>query len=389
MKIEGRRIHLTGSADACTPDPLLRYAHGLVDNLVRTLASVGATFLVGVGKEPLARPEDGNSPAIIFDWTVLAAAHDCLRNGEATAVGPQGRLVAVVVTEKTESQIPGNRRDLWHDLRDADAVKPEYTEPGWTSGAIRRIRQEQLGDILIALSGGEGTEHLAELYAGAGKPVIPLDLTIGSSTRDGSGGAARLALEARAHPERFVRFADPDAGAVLLGRTATRQGQAPVGEVVTAVTDLILALESPSAFYVRLLNEAEPEYEAVERFFRRVVDPTVTKLGYRSIEIGRGRNDYAWMNEAIFDRLHYSGVAVVDLTGLRPNCFMEYGYALGRAQRVIVTAQKGTRLPFDTSAIDCHFWAGDADDAARIAGFENYWRDNIDRPPLVKPRGLL
>lgn len=389
MKIGGRRIHLAGSANAGTPDHLLCYAHDVVDKLVRRLATAGATFLVGIGKEPLARPHDPGSPAIIFDWTALAAAHDCLRNGAAAAAGPQGRLIAAIATEKTEGQIPASRRNIWGDLRAAGAVKLEYTEPGWVSGAVRRIRQAQLGDILVALSGGEGVEHLAQLYAAAGKPVIPLDLDLGSSTGDGFGGAARLAREARAHPERFVRLADPDAAADLLARTSTRHGQAEVGEVVAAVTDLILVLEPPSAFYVRLLNDAEPEYAAVERFFRHVVDPTVAQLGYWAIEMGRGATDYAWMNEAIFDSLHYSGVAVVDLTGLRQNCFMEYGYALGRAQRVIVTAQKGTRLPFDTSAIDCHLWPDDADDDARIAAFEEYWRRNIDRPPLVKPRGLL
>ncbi|HSH82163.1 MAG TPA: hypothetical protein VLA19_26855 [Herpetosiphonaceae bacterium] len=313
MKIKGRRVHLAGSADAATPDPLLRYAHDVIDKLVRTFAAAGATFLVGVGKEPPARLDDSTSPSIIFDWTALAAAHECLCSGDVAADGPQGRLIAALVTEKTDRQIPTGRRDLWRGLRHAGAVKLEYTEPGWVSGAVRRIRQAQLGDILIGLSGGEGVEHLAQLYVAAGKPVIPLDLAIGSSMHDGSGGAARLARAARAHPTRFVHLADPDAAADLLARTATQQGQAEVSEVVAAVMDLILALEPPSAFYVRLLNDAEPDYEAVERFFRRVVDPTVARLGYRTIEMGRGVNNFAWLNEAIFDRLHYSSVAVVDL----------------------------------------------------------------------------
>ena len=112
MKIEGRRIHLAGSADAGTPNHLLRYAHDVVDTLVRRLAKAGATFLVGVGKEPLAWPDDPASPAIIFDWTALAAAHDCLRNGSA-AVGPQGRLIAAIAMEKTEGQILISIRANW------------------------------------------------------------------------------------------------------------------------------------------------------------------------------------------------------------------------------------------------------------------------------------
>ena len=239
------------------------------------------------------------------------------------------------------------------------------------------------------MSGGQGVEHLAELYALSGKPVIPLDLDLGSSANDGSGGATRLAQKALEHPERFVRLADPGAAAGLLTRVSTRGGREDISEVVTAISDLIRALAPPSAFYVRLLNDSYEDYDSVERFFRGVVDPAVDQLGYRPIEMGRNSNEYAWINEAIFDSLHHSAVAIVDLTGLRNNCLMEYGYALGRAQRVILTARKGTLLPFDTQAIDCHMWEDDVEDTERIAQFQEYWRRNIDRPPLVKPRELL
>ncbi len=58
MRIEGRRIHIAGSADKDTPEHLLRYAHELVATLVQELSKEGATFLVDVGKEPLSRPDD-------------------------------------------------------------------------------------------------------------------------------------------------------------------------------------------------------------------------------------------------------------------------------------------------------------------------------------------
>lgn len=389
MEIRGRRIHIVGSAAPEASDALLRYAHELVEGLVRSLGRAGATFVVGVGKEPLARPEDSSSPSVIFDWTALVTLHELLLDERVAAAGPQGRLVSTVVTHKTEGQIPEHWRKVWRGLKDAGAVKMEFTEHGWTAGAVRRERQAQQGDILIALSGGQGVEHLAQLYALAGKPVIPLDLDLGASTHDGSGGAARLAKRALTHPERFARFKDPDVAAVLLARTSTRGGTADLPEVIVAVSDVIRSLEPPSAFYVRLLNEEHKEFMDVERFFRYVVTPTVESLGYSPVEVGRDASEYAWMNEAIFDSLHHSAVAIVDLTGLRNNCFMEYGYALGRQQKVILTARRGTNLPFDTSAIDCHQWEEAANDEKRIASLEGYWRRNIDRPPLVKPRELL
>lgn len=388
MEIEGRRIHIAGSAARDTDHELLGYAHELVRELVRSLGKEGATFALGVGGEPLADPGNENAPAAIFDWTALSTLHDLLDDSRVKAQSLEGRLVSTVATHKTEDQIPESRRSIWRGLRDADAVRLDYTRTGWTFGGVRREMQARQGDILVALSGGQGVEHLAQAYVASGKPVIPLDLNLGSSTNDGSGGAARLATEALTRPDRLLKVGDPEAAADLLSRTSTRNGDAPVQDIVSAVRRLILALEPPSTFYVRMLDESDPEFEHVERFFRYVVDPTVKKLGYSSNEMGRGATEQVWMNKAIYDALHRSSSVIVDFTGLRNNCFMEYGYALGRRLPVMLTARKGTKLPFDTSAIECHFWDDGPDDEMRIFKFEHYWRRNKDRSPLVEQMEL-
>ena len=388
MQIAGRRIHIAGSAAPDTDETIIRYAHQLIDVLVRELAQRGATFAVGVGKEPLVRLDDPSSPAILFDWTALAAVYACLANGDAQPV-PQGRLVATVATSKTDRQIPDARRPIWTGLNDAGAVTVEYAKPGWASGAYRRAELSRLGDVLLILGGGEGVEHLAQLYAATQKPIIALDLDIGASTGDGSGGARRLAEQSRSDPAPFVRLSDPAAAGSLLGDLTTRQGSRPIKEVAAAVIKLIEALAPPTAFYVRLINPSVSGFATVERFFRNVVDPVVTGFGYESIEMGRGPNPYAWMNQAIFDSLHHSAVVVVDLTGLRPNCFMELGYALGHAQRVIVTARSGTRLSFDAAMLETHSWSPNHQDERRIDRFRDYWERNIDRPPLVGPREVI
>jgi hypothetical protein len=389
MRIIGRRIQISGSSAPDTNDQYLRYAHELLASLVRALSKEGANFILNVGDEPLARPDDRSSPSIIFDWTGLATVSECLKEGIAHPKGLQGRLITSVVTHKSQSKIPASRQALWKGLETVDAVKLEFANPGWSSGAIRRTRQSELGDILIALSGGEGTEHLAQLYALAGKPVIPLDLALGSSKGDGSGGAARLAEESLTYPDRFVRVSDPHAAAALFARLATYKGRTEPAKVAQAVVELIQALESPRAFYVRLMNTTLAEYSAVEDFFRKVVDPVIEQLGYTPLEVDRGKNTHAWINEAIFDGLHYSSIAVVDLTGLRNNCFMELGYALGHAQQVMITAIEGTRLPFDAQMIEAHVWSPSSDPQERIKAFQAYWQRNSERPPLVKPRGLL
>jgi hypothetical protein len=200
------------------------------------------------------------------------------------------------------------------------------------SGAVRRRRQAQLGDILIAISGGEGVEHLAQEFANRGKHIIPLDLDLGASCRDGSGGGGKLFGEALKNPSLFFTVAPEQSASGLLDRTRTRGGTALQQQVVAALIDLLEQLVAPRVFYVRLLNKDLPDYASVEKFFRKVVDPTVTEFGFQPLQMGIGPNEYLWMNQAIFDGLHHSEVAVVDLTGVRSNCLMELGYALGNAQ---------------------------------------------------------
>jgi hypothetical protein len=51
---------------------------------------------------------------------------------------------------------------------------------------------------------------------------------------------------------------------------------------------------------------------------------------------------------------------------------------------VLVTAEEGTNLPFDQHAIPCHFWKPSDPRAGRRSALLEFWRKNIDRPPIVK-----
>jgi hypothetical protein len=137
-----------------------------------------------------------------------------------------------------------------------------------------------------------------------------------------------------------------------------------LGAVRDGFCSLVAALDRPRAFYTRLLNPGKSEYAAVEKFFREVVDPVIDSMGFQRIEVGTDPAQTGFINTDIFEALHFSSAAVVDITGERPNCFIELGYALGRKRRVIVTAMTGTSLPFDQQAIPCFFWG--ADQAMRV-----------------------
>jgi len=384
MELLGRRIHIAGSAGSNTPGDCLRYGHELIAQLVCALAAEGAVFGVGVGKEPHLG-DDPQAPALHFDWTVLQTAHENREVQRRTAPF-SGRLIATVVTDKTDRQIPSDRRALWERLIADDALDTWHAPEGWYSAAYRRKELARHCDIAILLSGGEGVEQLAYDYAGQGKPVIPLDLDLGASTNDGSGGAARLAKRMREAPAQFVRLLDPGAAGGLLLRMATRQGATSIVDVVRAILDLLHALTPPPAFFVRLLNRAVEHFAEVDRYFANVVDPVVRRHGYEPVVMGVSDNTHAWMNAQIFARIAESRLVVVDLTGVRPNCFIELGYALRGDAPVLITTREGTPSQFDIHALEACLWNDGTNDKIRQDEFESYWKRNLRKPPLVEPR---
>ena len=388
MQIHGCRIHIAGSASPEISPALLRYGHVLIESLVRILVEQGASFLVGVGREPRMEGKPEALP-IIFDWTVISTINSCLKSGIAIPPGWQGKGLITVATQKSDEQIPNDRREVWQELLTRGAVQVEYIEPGWASGAVRRERLAELGDVLILVSGGEGVEHLAREYALKGKPVLPIDLALGSSTGDGTGGASRLAGKMLAHPDRFFRLSRPSDAGALLAKMATQSGKSPSEQVAKAMVSLIEAIEPATAFYIRLLAPDQNEYPIVEQFFRNVVDPLIRELRYTKTEMGLSDSTHAWMNAQIFDNLHNCVVAVADLTGLRSDCLIELGYALGRSRRIILTAKKGTVLPFDSKMLECFFWEDGIADDERLKQLKEYWHRNISRPQLVEPREIL
>ena len=65
--------------------------------------------------------------------------------------------------------------------------------------------------------------------------------------------------------------------------------------------------------------------------------PVIAEAGLTRVEIGTDASEHAFMNVAIFESLHLASMAIVDVTGERPNCFIELGYGLGTQNRVLVT----------------------------------------------------
>ncbi|HEX5556375.1 MAG TPA: hypothetical protein VFX13_02020 [Gaiellales bacterium] len=372
------RVHVAGSAAPDCDKPLLEAAHAYLRRLGELLIEHGHGLVVTATGEP--RSEYG--VPVIFDWTLLepvAATPDPAAGWPTTG---RARFVAVGSGRGLEKR-PDDRKALWETCSGRSDFDLVVAPPGWRMAGIIRERQVAAGDALLILSGGAGVEHLAQLYSHEGKRVIPLNARLGASQRDGSGGGAALHARALDNPNDFFALRDGGGSATVRLSALRLDAATDIDTLAAATVALIDDLRPPTAFYVRLLNPSAPEHAIVERFFRDVVDPVIVERGFTPREMGRETPETAFMNAEIFNVLHRAALVVVDLTGMRTNCLMELGYALGRRRRFVISAQDGTQLGFDHDKLPTYFWkdAGTADE--RRAAYRDWLDLYSDLPPIV------
>lgn len=382
-----RRLQIAGSAVATTAPALLADVHAVIAHTVSGWIAAGNTMVGGIGGEPMSDHEPTQS--IIFDWTVAETVLDGIRSGAAAATSDGEHTLAMRTSQRARAQIPAARRPALEALLAAEALDLRFLPDTWRSGALIRRSQALVGDVLVIFGGGAGVEDLAELYRAAGRPVIPVDVALGSSGNDAILGGQGLARKAMTNASDFFSLADRGSAEARLAQLSMGDARPDPAELSQRLLRLLADLEPPRAFCVRLLNPAHPDYDAVEGYFREVVDPVMEELGYRTLDLGHEPQELAWMNSEIFERLHYAQLAFVDLTAERPNCFIELGYALGRANTTIITAKQGTPTPFDVDKLPWHLWnPGASRDTERQA-----LRDHISKfgtlPPLVEPTRLV
>src|ERR1700693_3158309 len=167
----GRYIQLAGSASRSRPPDLIQYAHGLMRDLTVEILRNGGGLVLFAGNEPIQNTGIPDSPALIFDWTVLETTAWIASRGRLP--WPHTRpLIVVVTSEKAACEIPAQRRALWQKLVKSGLVRVEYILPGARSGALLRERQAQFGTVLLCIGGGTGVEHLADLYQTRHRPII-------------------------------------------------------------------------------------------------------------------------------------------------------------------------------------------------------------------------
>lgn len=379
----GRRIHISGSV---SPDPSVAsmadvmQTRELLQGLVRELVAKGTTFVLPVDSE---KKRPGDDMPICFDWLVWETISKSLARRPADAPNP---LVIAVQHHKTEEQIPAEFQKLWDDLRSSDLIQIENVSH-WNMNSKRMEVQARWGDILLTVGGYEGVLFLANLYHDAGKPFVPMNSKVTAADR-GARRLFSLGLSSAQAP-RLFRPVSQTAHNWMNRINFTARNS--VADQIKGIIDLLEDLEPPPAFVVRLLNPDHPDYADVQAFFDIVVQPIIEgELGYRMVVVdGHQKYEHARIDQEIFAKLHRSRVVLADITGMRPNCFLELGYAFGRSLPTMLMVKEGASHPFDIHTFAGLHWktAGTVDERRR--SFREHWTAIQSRPPLVVAEPLI
>ncbi len=371
-----RRVLIAGSAAVDGPAGALRFAHELLAALVPILVEAGGTFVVPIDAEPI---DPASGLPLLFDWTVLEHAWRA-RDRRPAIAGPAPFIVAVAHS-KGLRQVPASRAKLWSEVRIASDVNL-ISLGDMNSGALRRDEQARVAEVLVTLGGGEGVRHLAELLHASSRPVVPLNLPLGRP----NDGSEFLARRAARRASDFFQTSGPAPHGLLDSIDFSRDNSALEG--AEAIAYLLSQLRPPRVLAVRLLNPDHPEFAVVERTFNDVLDPVVTSAGYEMYTAGRLPEPRGFLDREIVSLLEESEVVLADVTGARPNCFLELGYALGAKKPTLVTARRGTDLPFDIVTFPVWFWRVTEPKRAARVSFADFWRQQLRRSPLAEKATL-
>lgn len=118
--------------------------------------------------------------------------------------------------------------------------------------------------------------------------------------------------------------------------------------------------------------------EQLDEAFERAIVPALNACGLAAKRVDR-HNQGRLLYSEIITFIEESQIIVADLTGERPNCYLEVGYAMGagRFTNLVLTAREdhnadspryrpaGPKIHFDLVGYDILFWAPSELDAFR------------------------
>ena len=193
----GKFILLSGSASRSCPADKLDIAFQFVRSFTGEVLRQGGGLVVLAGNEEATR-DDRGAPHV-FDWLVLREVEN---HAASTTEVPRTYARVVMSDEAPDSKIDADNLRLLRNLEQRNVIelRPIRREV-FTGGKYRKMMVEK-ADAMLAIGGGKGTYSAGAEMIALGKPVLPLDLQLGSTADDGDGAVA-LHREMVSSPGRF------------------------------------------------------------------------------------------------------------------------------------------------------------------------------------------
>jgi hypothetical protein len=287
-----------------------------------------------------------NACLTTFDAAIAESAYQA---AEEEGKDPNERIVCYVLRGREGQE----GQELAHKF--GNILQSQLRD--WELGSRRLFVPEpiQLSDAVILVGGFEGTYRAANWTRIAQKPLLPV-------TR--FGGTAEQVY--RQEYDNFDRYQGRISKADYENLT---QLMSPLGDFAKRVILLAqMAQASRDVFVIMSFSEAPdlgPALEDVLESYKAVC----SEFDYICKRVDEASNVPRILPEMI-ERIEGCAFAIVDLTEESPNVYYELGYAEGHDKTVIVTARKGTKLPFDAKDIPVIFWENQA-------GLKNMLREKV------------
>jgi hypothetical protein len=213
-------------------------------------------------------------------------------------------------------------------LTDWELTHPELAVPEQIASA----------HVAIFIAGSQGTFIAANWARIAGIPVLGI-------VQFGGAGETLFLSEYKKFQEKYARSITREEFEVLNQDTVDTDllAQDVISLAERIVTPHIVFTVMP---FTSDFRDVFASYEDV-----------CSEFGFKAV-----RSDEVETNERIVQRIidgiRSSAFVIADVSEIKPNVFYELGFAQGFGKQVVVTARKGTRLPFDISDVPVILWDG-------------------------------
>ena len=227
--MKGNFLLISGSASrSCPPEQLAR-AIQFIELLTAEVLRAGGGLVVLLGDENQTKGPDGNPR--IFDWIIMRAIERYATN----TIEPARTLAWVVMSDDAwDRNMNDDNRQIFTSLQQRGVLEIErIRREEFTGGAYRRSECE-LADVMVAVGGGKGTYSLGMDMIDLGKPVLPVDLEIGSLSEDGEG-AVQLHREMLSDPGAYFPRTHGDVVNQMETLSLERSGHDVAGVALRAV----------------------------------------------------------------------------------------------------------------------------------------------------------